>query len=69
MAWVIKKSRHLSRSLFEPSRLVPFKDTKMRVATNVEGILRRYYGDYMELSPEKDRTPPHVLRHHYEGHV
>ena len=65
----MKETRLLSRSLFEPSRLVPFEDTEMRVAANVEEILRRYYGDYMRLPPEKDRVPPHVMRLHYEGHV
>lgn len=65
----MKESRLLSRSLFEPSRLVPFEDTEMRVAANVEEILRRYYGDYMQLPPEKERVPPHVMRLLYEGHV
>ncbi len=65
----MKESRLLARSIFEPSRLIPFEDTQIRVAANVEEILTRYYGDYMQLPPEKDRVPPHVLRYNYEGHV
>ena len=65
----MKEARLLSRKLFEPARLVPFEDTQIRVAYNVEEILQQYYGDYMKLPPEKDRVPPHVLRHNYEGHV
>ena len=65
----MKESRLLSKTLFEPARLIPFEDTQIRVAANVEEILRRYYGDYMQLPPEKDRVPPHVLRYNYEGHV
>ena len=65
----MKESRLLSKTLFEPARLIPFEDTQIRVAANAEEILRRYYGDYMRLPPEKDRVPPHVLRHNYEGHV
>ena len=65
----MKESRLLSRKLFEPAREVPFEDTQIRLAFNVEEILRRYYGDYMKLPPEKDRVPPHAFRHNYEGHV
>ena len=65
----MKESRLLPKTLFEPARIVPFEDTQIRVAGNVEEILRRYYGDYMKLPPEKDRVPPHVLRYNYDGHV
>ena len=65
----MKESRILSRSFFEPARELPFEDTHMRVAANVEEILTRYYGDYMQLPPENDRLPPHVMRLNYEGHV
>ena len=65
----MKETRLLPRSFFEPVRIVPFEDTQIHVAGNVEEILRRYYGDYMKLPPEKDRVPPHVLRYNYEGHV
>lgn len=65
----MKESRILSRSFFEPARELPFEDTHIRIAANVEEILTRYYGDYMQLPPEKDRLPPHVMRLNYEGHV
>jgi lipopolysaccharide cholinephosphotransferase len=65
----MKESRILSRSLFEPARVIQFEDTQIRVAANVEEILRRYYGDYMKLPPKEERVPPHVLRLMYEGHV
>ena len=65
----MQESRLLPTSCFEPARMIPFEDTQIRVAANVEEILRRYYGDYMQLPPEKDRVPPHVLRYNYEGHV
>ena len=65
----MKEARLLSRSLFEPARMIPFEDTVIRVASNVEEILTRYYGDYMKLPPENERVPPHVLRLMYEWHV
>ena len=65
----MKESRLLAKALFEPARLVPFEDTHICVAAKAEEILKRYYGDYMRLPPEKDRVPPHVLRYNYEGHV
>ena len=65
----MKEERLLEWPLFETARMIPFEDTQMRVAANVEEILRRYYGDYMQLPPEKDRVPTHVLRMMYEGHV
>lgn len=65
----MKESRLLPKSFFEPARVIPFEDTVIRVASNVEEILTRYYGDYMKLPPENERVPPHVLRLMYEGHV
>ena len=65
----MKESRLLPRSFFEPARVIPFEDTVIKVASNVEEILTRYYGDYMKLPPECERVPPHILRLNYEGHV
>ena len=65
----MQEARLLPASYFEPARMIPFEDTQIRVAANVELILRRFYGDYMQLPPEQDRVPPHVLRYNYEGHV
>ena len=65
----MKESRLLERSLLEPARVIPFEDTTIRVAANVEEVLGRYYGDYMQLPPERERVPPHVLKLLYEGHV
>lgn len=65
----MKESRILPRSFFEPARIIPFEDTVIRVASNVEEILIRYYGDYLQLPPMEQRLPPHVLRLMYDGHV
>ena len=65
----MQESRLLPISYFEPARTIPFEDTQIRVAADTELILRRYYGNYMQLPPEKERLPPHVFRYNWEEHV
>ena len=55
------EARLLPFKYLEPSRLVPFEDTSIRVAGSVEEILRIHYGDYMTLPPPAHRVPEHNL--------
>ena len=57
-----RESRLLPRIYFEPSRLVEFEDTQIRVPSKVEELLRIYYGDYMTPPPVEERIPEHVMR-------
>ena len=41
--------------------LHPFEDIEVYIPSAYDPILRRYYGDYMELPPEEER----VSRHHF----
>lgn len=56
------KERIISVEDLEPARIVPFEDTEIRVASNVEKILLGYYGNYMQYPKEEDRVPKHQLR-------
>lgn len=40
-----------------PCTLVDFEDTKLYAPKEYDKLMRRYYGDYMQLPPEKDRIP------------
>lgn len=54
-----KESRLLPFNYFEPSRIVPFEDTQIRVPGKVEEILSVFYGEYMKLPPPECRIPEH----------
>lgn len=42
---------------FESCVLHPFEDGFFYILNGYDGMLRRVYGDYMKLPPEKDRAP------------
>lgn len=42
---------------------MPFENIMVKVPVNYDTILRKYYGDYMELPPENQR----VSAHHFEA--
>ncbi len=48
------------RSLFDTAQQMPFEDAELSVPAGYEQILRKSYGDYMQLPPEEDR-----VGHHY----
>ena len=39
-----------------PARRVPFEDITVMTAHDDDAILRRGYGDYMQLPPEEERV-------------
>lgn len=47
------------RKWFDEYLVVPFGDKKYRVPKEYDTILRKIYGDYMKLPPEKDRVGHH----------
>lgn len=46
---------------FDEAEWVPFEDTTIPVPVGVKGYLKKRYGNYMELPPEKDRHPEHRI--------
>ena len=42
---------------FESCELHPFEDSFFYILNGFDGMLKRVYGDYMKLPPEKDRVP------------
>ena len=42
---------------FESCQLFPFEDSFFMVLNGYDALLKRVYGDYMKLPPEKDRVP------------
>ena len=55
-----KRSR-LDASLFKGTVRLPFEDRKYLCLAQYDAILRHWYGDYMQLPPEKDRKPYHSV--------
>ena len=49
------KARISKEDMF-PIEYVDFENAKIPVAHNRDGILTKYYGDYMQLPPEEDRV-------------
>lgn len=46
---------------FAKIKWVPFEDTEMPIPIGAKGYLKKRYGNYMELPPEKDRHPEHRI--------
>ncbi len=49
------------RSLFEEFQYVPFEGTMLPIHKRTKRILRKLYGNYMQLPPEQDRITRHDL--------
>ena len=47
------------KSLFEKSLTVPFENITVKIPVGYDEILKKTYGDYMELPQEKDRVATH----------
>lgn len=47
------------KSLFEKNLVVPFEGITVNIPAGYDEILRKTYGNYMELPPEKDRRATH----------
>lgn len=55
----------IDKKLLEGCRYLPFEDTRFRVPEGYDGVLRLFYGDYMQLPPEEDR----VGHHYYTAYI
>lgn len=55
------KSCYLKSDILETVR-VPFEDCELLVPKKYDVLLRKVYGDYMELPPEKDRIGHHFYK-------
>jgi len=42
-----------------PLQRIPFEDGSFPAPNNCDGMLKRYYGDYMQLPPAEKRRSPH----------
>lgn len=47
------------RSMFEDTILMQFEDAQFRVPRDYDTLLRKHYGDYMQLPPEEKRIGHH----------
>ena len=54
------EKEHNPKDDFKSCILMKFCDSEFRVMNGYDNFLRRYYGNYMELPPEKDRVPPQL---------
>ena len=57
----IKNPVIMKRSDIEKTIDMNFEGNRVMVAAGYDHMLRQYYGNYMELPPEKERNPKHVL--------
>lgn len=51
--------------LFNETIDVEFDGVKCKIIKGYDQFLRMYYGDYMQLPPEKDRVPSHDYKAYY----
>ena len=49
------------REWFDSSEWVKFEDTEVPIPIGAKEYLKKRYGDYMSLPPEKDRLPEHRI--------
>lgn len=42
--------------------LYPFEDTQLLIPKNYDAFLQRMYGNYMQLPPENQREPKHIIK-------
>ncbi len=47
---------------FGQGQALPFEDARLIVPDNYDSVLRRMYGDYMQLPPEEDRIAHHFYQ-------
>lgn len=47
------------REWFDKTMLAPFEQFEFRIPENYDALLKKVYGDYMKLPPEKDRVGHH----------
>lgn len=60
VVWLVAGAKNIyERELFDELILVPYEQYEFRVPARYNEILTRYYGNYMELPPEKDRVGHH----------
>lgn len=52
--------------LFDEFVDMPFEDRTYKVIKNYDEHLKRYFGDYMKLPPEKDRVSHHYFKAYYK---
>lgn len=55
------KIRNFKYSDIAPFHLTPFEETRFYIPDNYDALLKKVYGDYMQLPPEKERVPHHVI--------
>mgnify|MGYP004595751985 CR=1 FL=1 len=48
-----------NKSLFGEALTLPFETLEVKVPVGYDEILKKLYGEYMKLPPEKDRIPTH----------
>lgn len=46
---------------FQGNQTAKIRDRMFPAPKGYDAILRKYYGDYMQLPPEKDRVPDHLI--------
>ena len=51
------EKEHNPKEYYESFVKKHFCDTELYVMNGYDNILKHYYGNYMELPPEKDRVP------------
>ena len=44
---------------FGDGAIVEFEGIKVKAPQNIDGFLKEYYGNYMQLPPEEERKPSH----------
>lgn len=55
-----------SKKGFENPVLIDFEDTQFRAMSDFDEVLRKLYGDYMQLPPEDKRAPKQYWIHFYK---
>ena len=63
---MLNKTESYKKECFSDVLLLDFEDTQFYAPVGYDSLLRSHYGDYMQLPPEEERKPRHVINTYWK---
>ena len=55
---------YVEKEAYDDYVMIPFGDTEYRCPKKYDDLLKKHYGNYLELPPEKDRKIPNIISYY-----